>query len=285
MGVRVLVVVDAAEREEQRDGGPQLGEELALAGAHPLEDGGQQPLPDDVLGQVRRRVPLLRRRERDEGPAQDGHPAARRRGRDVVRLDPVAEAVERGRVQGHRADRGEPLGGRKVVDQAAGEDVDQLDPVVADDEPAGLADRDGDLGGEAHRRPAGGADLPDVGHRLLHGQTAGDGPQPVVAVQPARDGVAAEVDDVPAVRVQPGQQGLEDPAEDGAQLVRAAARAELGRQRLGERGEPGDVDEQGRPAHAGGQVDARGDRPSPVTCDVRLRVVRHRPWRSLPVSR
>ncbi len=49
--VVVVVVVDAAEPDEQRIRRPQLGEELAASGAQALVDRRQQPWPDDFLGQ------------------------------------------------------------------------------------------------------------------------------------------------------------------------------------------------------------------------------------------
>ena len=52
---------------------------------------------------------------------------------------------------------------------------------------------------------------------------------PVVTVEPAGDGVAAEVDDVAAETVELADEGLEDAVEVGGQLLGAALRAELGR--------------------------------------------------------
>ncbi len=47
----VVVVVDAAEAQEYGNGRPELRQELAAAGPHPLVDGGQQPRPHEVLGE------------------------------------------------------------------------------------------------------------------------------------------------------------------------------------------------------------------------------------------
>ena len=54
----VVVVVDAAEAEEDRERRPELGEELAAAGAQALVDLGQEPRPDERP----RRAPAARRR-------------------------------------------------------------------------------------------------------------------------------------------------------------------------------------------------------------------------------
>ena len=66
--------------------------------------------------------------------------------------------------------------------------------------------------------------------------SAGRGrPGPVVAVEPAGDRVAREVDDVAAAPVELVDDGVEDAAEVGGQLLRAALRAELVGEGLGER--------------------------------------------------
>ena len=83
--------------------------------------------------------------------------------------------------------------------------------------------------------PAGHGDGADPVHHLLHGQAAGRRPAAVVAVDPRRDRVAAEVDDAAAPRVQRLHQRREDPVERGAQLLGTASFAELARQGLGER--------------------------------------------------
>ena len=67
----------------------------------------------------------------------------------LAESDAVAEGGDRGRVEDDLALLGVVLGLGEVVDEAAGEHVDQLDRGVADDEPAGRPDRDRDL----HREP------------------------------------------------------------------------------------------------------------------------------------
>ncbi len=44
-GGLVAVIVDAGKTQEDGDGGPQLGQEVAHASAQPLIHGGQQPGP------------------------------------------------------------------------------------------------------------------------------------------------------------------------------------------------------------------------------------------------
>ena len=95
----------------------------------------------------------------------------------------------------------------------------------------------------------------------------------VVAVDPARDRVAAEVDDVAAVAVELRDDRVEDAVQVRRQLLGAALRAELGGQRLGERREAGDVREERRPGHPVRKLDAGRERAPPVPRDVRLGVV------------
>ena len=70
--------------------------------------------------------------------------------------------------------------------------------------------------------------------------------EPIVAVDPAGDRVAREVDDVAAERVELGDDGVEDPAEVRGQLLGAPLGPELGGEGLGQRGEAADVREQRR---------------------------------------
>jgi hypothetical protein len=59
----VVVVVDAAEADEHRIRRPQLGQELAAAGVHPLVDRRQHPLPYDLLRKTIVGDPRPERRE------------------------------------------------------------------------------------------------------------------------------------------------------------------------------------------------------------------------------
>ena len=154
------------------------------------------------------------------------------------------------------------LGRRELVDEPAGEHVDQLELGVADDESARRADGDRHLHGEPHGRRRGRDDLADSRHRLLHRERAGGGARAVVAVEPARDRVAAEVDDVAAEAVELVDDRVEDAIQVGGQLLGAALRPELVGQRLGQRREAGDVGEQGGAADAVGQLDARRRAPA-----------------------
>ena len=269
----VGVVVDAPELDEQRDGRAQLGEELAAAGAEPLVDGRQDPLADDLLGQP----PLGGDRQlcrRVVQPRDDAdRPSSLRVGPALADLDPTAERDEHRLVQHDLSLLRLALGSGEVVDQASGEHVDQLDLGIADDEAARVAHGDGDLHREAHTGRAGRDLLADHLHRLLHRERAGGGARAVVAVEPARDRIAAEVDDVAAEAVELGDDGVEDEVEAGGQLLGAALRPELGGERLRQLCEPGDVGEERRALHAVGQLDTGRERPPPVTGDICLGVV------------
>ena len=105
------------------------------------------------------------------------------------------------------------------------------------------------------------------------------GARAVVAVDPARDRVAREVDDVAAEPVELADDGVEDPADVGGQLLGAPLRPELVRERLGERREAADVGEQRGPADAVRHRRARRKGPAAIPGDVGRRGVDdHRPW-------
>ena len=182
------------------------------------------------------------------------------------------------------------LGGSEVVDQPPGEHVDQLDLRIADDEAARIAHGDGDLHREPDAGRAGRDLLADHLHRLLHRERAGGRARAVVAVEPARDRVAAEVDDVAAEAVELGDDGVEDEVEAGGQLLGAPLRPELGGERLRQRREPRDVGKERRAVHAVRQFEAGRERAPPVAGDVCLGIVegelcpRHRLGRSPDVG-
>ncbi len=270
-GGGVAVVVDAAEADEHRDGGPQLGEEVAVPGVHSLVDGGQQPLANDrtrearVLG-YRRHHGLF-----PDGADDPDELVALTAPRNE--LDAAVERGERGGVDDGLAALCMVLGGGQAVHQSAGQHVDQLDTGVADDEAAGLAGGDGHLHAELDDDPRRRGDPRYAPHRLLHRQGAGDAGQPVVAVEPARDGVAAEVHDDAAMAVQLAEDGVEDDVERGGQLFGPPLCAELRDESLGEGGEARDVGKDGRAADPVGDRDPRGEGPPAVTGDVCLDVV------------
>ena len=144
-GVLVLVVVDAAEAQEDRIRGPQLGEELAPAGAQPLVDSGQQPRTDEGLVEVRRLLDVDRR-DIDQEVLDDAEgPTGRRIVPAFTDRHPVAETRRRRWVQHDLALLGVVLRLGEVVDQAPGQDIDELDGGIADDEAPGRPDRDRDL--------------------------------------------------------------------------------------------------------------------------------------------
>ncbi len=193
--------------------------------AQPLEDGRQQPLPDDVVGQIGsgRRCRRFGDRfgdRRDDAASRGRSP---RRPACSVDLDAVAERLQRRLLEDDLVAVREVLGGGQQVDQAPGEDVDPLHVRVADEEAPRRADGHRDLHRQPHPGAAGRDDLlQPLLHRLLHRQRAGGGARAVVAVDPAGDRVAAEVDDVAAVAVQVLDQRVEDAVEVGGQLLGAA---------------------------------------------------------------
>ena len=272
-GIGVAIEVDPGKPQEQWIGRTQLGEELAASGAHALVNLRQDPGTNEPLVQrgwfdnVYRRDRLVEARHDAEGPAGVGVDPP------VDDLHAVAKGRERRGIEHDLARPCQVLGIGKVVHERAREDVDQLDLRVADDEAPGAADRDGHLQCELDGRPAGGGDRADAGHRRLHREGRGGGPRPVVSVEPARDRVAREVDDVPAAAVQLVDDGVEDAAEVRDQLLRAALRTELGGERLGQGREAGDVGEQRGPGDAVGHRLVPGKGPPSVARDVRLGVV------------
>ena len=228
----VVVVVDAAEVDEHGIRRPQLGEELAAPGRQPLVDGRQEPGARRARSGERPR-PGRRRCGRDLGEEtldDADRPAAVQVTRVLRRTARRRERFDRRDVEDDLALLGEVLGVGEPVDQAPGEHVDQLDLGIADDEPARRPDRDRDLERELEATaPPRRRDLALALHRLLHREGAGRRARPVVAVEPAGDRVAAEVDDVAAVAVELGDDGVEDAVQVAGQDLRGALRAELGR--------------------------------------------------------
>ena len=83
--------------------------------------------------------------------------------------------------------------------------------------------------------PAGVTTSPTPPIVCLHRERAGGRARAVVAVEPAGDRVAAEVDDVAAEALELGDERVEDAVQMGGQLLGAALRAELVGERLGQR--------------------------------------------------
>ena len=246
LGDRVVVgvVVDPREANEHGDSGAELGEELPAPGAQPFVDGGEAPGAHELFGQ---RVVELCHRRSGHVPGECADQPGVRSGFVFAKLghpDPIAKRLERRCSEDDLSRLGQLLDARELVDQPPGEDVDELDLRIADDEAPRLPDHDGDLHSQLHVRPARRGDVAFPGDRLLHGQAARDGAHAVVAVDPARDRVAAEVDDVAAVRVELRDDRVEDAVQVRGQLLGAALRAELGRQGFGQRRESGDVGEE-----------------------------------------
>ena len=289
-GLGVVVVVDPAEPQEHGDREPQLGEELAVAGPQPLVDGGQQPGPDEILGEGRG---FHDRRPRDIDIKRGEH------GVVVVRLlvaahlaqrHPTTEAPDRGCLEHDLALLGVVLRLGEIVDQPAREHVDELDLGVADEEPASLADGDRDLHRQADLGAARRRDQPGAADRLLHREGRGAGSCPVVAVDPARDRVAREVDDVAAEGIELADHGVEHAADVRRQLLRPALGSQLPGEGLGQRREPADVREQRGARDAVGHLDRLRQGTPAIPRDVRLGVVvverrRRLPYENLVVQR
>ena len=270
----VGVVVDPAEAHEHGNRRPQLGEELPAPRAHPLEDGRQDPRSQEIGGQ--RGVRFGERGFRD-GPRQAPDDAERAPTLIVEvaprELDRVRERFERRLVEHDLALLGMLLGGGEPVDEAPGEHVDELDLGIADDESPGGADRHRDLHLDPHRGPAGCDGLAAARDRVLHREAACGCARAVVAVEPAGDPVAAEIDDVATEAIELVSERFEHAIQVGGQHLCSAPWTELGGKGLRERREAGDVGEQGGAADAVGQLPTGSERPPAIARDVRLGVV------------
>src|SRR5438477_2479034 len=116
---------------------------------------------------------------------------------------------------------------REAVDDAACEDVDELDLRVANDAAPRRADVHGCLQLELKTLARRCHDNALACDRVLHRERRRHGAEPVVAFEPTRDRVAAEVDDVAAAAVELVDQGLEDAVEIRRQELRGTMRSEL----------------------------------------------------------
>ena len=83
-------------------------------------------------------------------------------------------------------------------------------------------------------------------HRLLHREAAGRRARAIVAVEPARDGVAAEIDDLAPEAAEFLDQGMKHLVQMLRHLFGAAVSAKLGGKGLGQRGEARDIREESR---------------------------------------
>ena len=136
----------------------------------------------------------------------------------------MPERLERRRVEDHLPRLGQGFGCGELVDETPGQDLDELDLRVTDDEAPCRSHGHGDLQREVHGGGSRRDDLADPSHRLLHGERARRRPHAVVPVEPAREGVAAEVDDVAAEAIEVGDHGVEHPVQGRRQLLGAALR-------------------------------------------------------------
>ena len=93
----------------------------------------------------------------------------------------------------------------------------------------------------------------------------------VVAVDPARDRVAAEVDDIAAEAIELGDDGVKDPIQVRRQLLGPALRSELVGKRLGQRVKPEMSAKSADTVNAVGHRHAGAERPAAVARDVGVR--------------
>jgi hypothetical protein len=267
--VGVVVELEAAEPDEHRVRAAQLGEERSASADEAVVDEREEPWPHPLERQRRRSLGHRRERRVD----QVGDHAAPTTGLGVLAHlgahETVAERVQH-RFVGHDLARGgHAFGRRQSIDEGSTEDVEELHIGIADDHPPGLPHHDRNLDREcdlALRR----LDPPRRLRGALHVEGAADGPGSVVAVEPAGDGVAAEVDDLTAVREQVADDRLVDAVEVRVELLGPPSRPVRGHERLGQRREPGDVGEQPGAAHAVGDRTPLGDRRASVAGEERL---------------
>ncbi len=200
-GVFVVVVIDAAELEEQSHGRPQFGQELARR-LHPAIDRLERPGFDLLFRQGvggERRVG--RRRGQRGQPAHHGERLPR------CRRPPLGHVDHPGQCLGHFLPNddltlvGQLLGAGDVVKGAPGQNIDQLDIRVADDEAPRRPGRHGNLDGQMDGGAGGRPDRGEREHGGLHGQGAGHAAPAVVGVEPAGDRVAGEAHDAAAIAV------------------------------------------------------------------------------------
>jgi hypothetical protein len=283
----VAVVVDAVEPQEQRHRRAQFGEELAHAGAEAIGDRRDHPLSTSVVvdGIVADRGPRVAR----DDAVEFGHDTEAFVGH-VRAVAPLGDRECRpdglgGRLVDHHLARGRfVFGRRQPTHGVAGEGVDQLDRRVADDGAHRRSGGDRDLHGQRHLVVADG-DRAQAGHRVLQRERAPDGTARCrlggtgsgslvvgaqrVVVEPTRDRVAAVHDHAATSVGDLGDERVVDAVEHDEQLFGTALGSVGAHERLGERGEPGDVGEQRRAGAAARQLDTARERESTVFGDVR----------------
>ena len=228
VGVVIVVVVDAAEPQEHRDRpaaarpGTRRGRSAsarrppaaATAGRRSSGSGGGS---STGTSSHLDRHPLRRRRSAARSPRRRVPRTASTRSPSAATADGSRTTSPFSRVV---------LRVREVVDEAPGEDVDELDLAASPTTKrrAGptaiatfIARRDRGARRACHRA--------DPGHGRLHGQGAGGSAAPVVAIDPAGDRVTREVDDVAAEPVELAMTALMTSSSDRRQLLGATLRA------------------------------------------------------------
>ncbi len=195
---------------------------------------------------------------------------------DQGKLHPAGDGIERRRVKDDLAPLGMVLGPGQAVHKGARQGVDELDVRVAHHKPTGLTGGHRHLHAQLDGGASRGGDRLDARHGLLHLEPTGRRQHAVVAIEPARNRVAAEVDDTATETVQLAQYGVEDHVEHGRKLLGPPLRPELGGQCFSEGRKAGDVGEDRRARNPVGHGQPGRQRPPAVAGYVGFDVVGQR---------
>ena len=198
----------------------------------------------------------------------------------------VADGVQSRARQHDVALLGQVFGVGQLVDEAAGEHIHQLDRGVPDGEAPRISDGNSHLDGEHDLGAVRCADGTHRRHRALDRQSARGATSAIVAVEPAGDGIPAEVDDLAAIPIDVVDHRMEHAVQMGGQFLGASLRAQLVGEGLGERRESRHVGEQGAAPYTVNQLTTFTERSPAITGQVRVRSVDVRvadPHRQLPM--
>ena len=221
----VRVVVDAAEAHEHGERGPQLGQELPAPGAQPLVDRGQAAraarAPRAAGRRARRRGASRAHARRASATTPTSRPASSVP--PLAERDAVAQRLERGLVRARPRPSRPGARRRRVVDQPPARTSRAGSPDRRRRTAAPRPTATATFIASCTLVPPGVATCPTRAIVSCIASAAGDGARAVVAVEPAGDRVAAEVDDVAAERVELGDDRVEDAVQVRRQLFRARA--------------------------------------------------------------
>ena len=191
----IVVVVDAAEAQEEGDGGAQFGQKVAQSLAQPRVDRRQQPTAQDRFvhafggdgGPGLRRRDVVQRLDDGEGAAIGG-------GAHCGDFNGVAQTCPRARGDDDFAPIGLVLCCRQSLQCGACQRVDDAYRRIAHEPAPHRTGGNGSLQRQGDGAAEGGLHGVELLHGLLHGQRTGDGVASVVAVEPAGDGVSGKGD-------------------------------------------------------------------------------------------